>query len=44
MAPLVMLAEEAIKSGRDVTFLMGSPTDEGLLPPVSLPSAWSTPR
>ncbi|MEA2511406.1 MAG: dihydroorotate dehydrogenase electron transfer subunit [Thermomicrobiales bacterium] len=37
-APLVLLAEEAVKTGCDVTFLMGSPTAEGLLPPVSLPS------
>lgn len=38
-APLVMLAEEAIASGRSVTFLMGAATEDGLLPPSRLPSS-----
>jgi len=38
-APLVMLAAEAIKSGRNVTFLMGAATEGGLLPSSWLPNS-----
>jgi dihydroorotate dehydrogenase electron transfer subunit len=36
-APLVMLATDAIKSGRNVTFLMGAAREDGLLPSSWLP-------
>lgn len=39
VSPLVMLAHEAVASGRSVAFLMGAADDAGLLPPAYLPSA-----
>ena len=39
VAPLVMLAQEAVDRGLNVTFLMGSAEAVGLLAPVHLPSA-----
>ncbi len=39
VAPLVMLAEEAIAHGKQVTFLMGAAGADGLLPTACLPSA-----
>jgi dihydroorotate dehydrogenase electron transfer subunit len=38
-APLVMLSEEAIQRGLNVTYLMGSATEEGLLPASQLPDS-----
>jgi dihydroorotate dehydrogenase electron transfer subunit len=39
VAPLVMLAHEAIASGRNVTFLLGAMNAAGLLAPSHLPDA-----
>lgn len=39
VAPLVMLSDEAIARGLNVTFLMGSADAAGLLPAAELPSA-----
>ena len=39
VAPLVMLSEEAVQRGLDVTFLMGAATADGLLPASRLASA-----
>jgi dihydroorotate dehydrogenase electron transfer subunit len=39
VAPLMMLAEEAIGMGRNVTFLMGAAEAEGLLPASRFPSS-----
>jgi dihydroorotate dehydrogenase electron transfer subunit len=36
-APLLMLAEEAIRDGRQVTYLMGAQDERGLLPASELP-------
>jgi dihydroorotate dehydrogenase electron transfer subunit len=36
-APLVMLAEEAVARGLNVTYLMGAADERGLLPPSELP-------
>ncbi len=39
VAPLVMLSDEAVARGLNVTFLMGAANAEGLLSPTLLPSA-----
>ncbi|MGI9254923.1 MAG: dihydroorotate dehydrogenase electron transfer subunit [Thermomicrobiales bacterium] len=39
VAPMVMLAHEAVASGRNVTFLLGAANAEGLLPARFLPDA-----
>ena len=38
-APLVMLAEEAVANGRNVTYLMGAANEDALLPSSQLPEA-----
>jgi dihydroorotate dehydrogenase electron transfer subunit len=39
IAPLMLLADEALTAGRHVTLLMGAAGEDGLLPPSSLPNS-----
>jgi dihydroorotate dehydrogenase electron transfer subunit len=39
VAPLILLTEEAVAEGRNVTFLMGAATKQGMLPASHLPAS-----